>query len=189
MTERDRAVQIARRWLKADPIFLDTETTGLDKDAEICEIAILDAAGHILMDTLIRPLTSISMEASAVHGITDRMVANSPTLAEILPKLQRIVSGRTVLIYNLNYDWRLLWQSVEAHEIDELAIDNSTWHCAMKLYARFFGEWSDYWANYKWQKLGEAALHCGLELPKNLHRARADAELARQVMFYMGEWI
>ena len=55
----------------------------------------------------------------------------------------------------------------------------------MKLYARFFGQWSDYWRNYKWQKLGEAALHCGLELPKDLHRARADAELARQVVFYM----
>ena len=141
------------------------------------------------MDTLIRPLTPISPEASAVHGITDRTVANAPTFAEILPRLQRTVSSRTVLIYNLNYDWRLLWQSAEAHEIDELAIDKSTWHCAMKLYARFFGEWNNYWGNYKWQKLGEAALHCGLELPKDLHRARADAELARQVVIYMAGWI
>ena len=76
MTERARAVQTARGWLKADPIFLDTETTGLDKYAELCEIAILDAAGHILMDTLVRPLTLISPEASAVHGIIDRMVVN-----------------------------------------------------------------------------------------------------------------
>ena len=123
MADRARAVQTARRWLKADPIFLDTETTGLDKYAEICEIAILDATGHILMDTLIRPLTPISQEASAVHGITDTMVANAPAFAEILPRLQKTVSNRTVLIYNLNYDWRLLWQSADAHKIDELAID------------------------------------------------------------------
>ena len=41
----------------ADPatIFLDTETTGLDAYAELVDIAVVDAAGRVLLDSLVRP--------------------------------------------------------------------------------------------------------------------------------------
>jgi DNA polymerase-3 subunit epsilon len=187
MNDIAQAVQTARMWLSADPLFLDTETTGLDKSAEICEIAILDAAGKVLMDTLVRPVGSISLEASRIHGITNSMTANTPTFAEILLQIEKVVKDRTVVIYNLDYDWRLLKQSAKVHKIKKLNIDESKWHCAMKAYARFFGQWNDYRCDYKWHKLESAAKHCRLKLPKDLHRARADAELTRQVVIYMAQ--
>ncbi len=186
MENRTRAIRKAHLLMKAAPLFLDTETTGLDDYAEICEIAVLDAAGNVLIDTLVRPLDLIPPEASAIHGITNKMVARAPTFPEVLQHLLGFLYGRTVIIYNLDYDWRLLWQSADAHGI-EAGIEEGSWHCAMKLYADYHGQWNDYWGNYKWQKLGNAGLQCGLELPEGLHRARADAELARRVVLYMSE--
>ena len=60
MDDRAKAIQTARKWMKDDPLFLDTETTGLDGQAEICELSVIDAGGSVLMDTLIRPLQPIS---------------------------------------------------------------------------------------------------------------------------------
>ncbi|MFB6287159.1 MAG: 3'-5' exonuclease, partial [Candidatus Bipolaricaulia bacterium] len=47
--------QTARQWLDRAPLFLDTETTGIDERAEICEIAVVAADGTSLVDTLVRP--------------------------------------------------------------------------------------------------------------------------------------
>ncbi|MFJ2900325.1 exonuclease domain-containing protein [Streptomyces sp. NPDC087218] len=66
----------------ADPdayAILDTETTGLDYDSRIVEIAVTTAAGTVLLDTLVNPGAPIPAEAAAIHGITDVMVADAPS--------------------------------------------------------------------------------------------------------------
>ena len=47
----------ARAWLDADPLILDTETTGLGDDAEVIEVSVIDAHGQVLLDTLVRRLS------------------------------------------------------------------------------------------------------------------------------------
>ena len=47
MTDEEQA----RLIMQEDPLILDTETIGLGRDAEICEIAVIDARGRILIDT------------------------------------------------------------------------------------------------------------------------------------------
>jgi len=59
--------------------------------------------------------------------------------------------------------------------------------CAMKLYARFYGEWNDTRGGYRWQRLIDAARQCALPIPMNLHRAAADAELTRLLLHHMAE--
>ncbi len=44
-------------------MILDTETTGL-YDAEIVELSIIDTAGNVLLDTLVRPTRPIPAEAT-----------------------------------------------------------------------------------------------------------------------------
>lgn len=67
-----RAVQ----WLDENPLFLDTETTGLDDKAQILELAISDAQGSILLKTRLRPTVPIDREAEDIHGITAESLAN-----------------------------------------------------------------------------------------------------------------
>ena len=68
---RAQAIEEARRLLKSDPVILDTETTGLGQNAQICEIAMLLADGALVLNTRVRPTIPISAEATGVHGITD----------------------------------------------------------------------------------------------------------------------
>ena len=186
MDDRAKAVQIARKWMQDNPLFLDNETTGLDGQAEICELSILDTTGSILMDTLIRPLQPIPQEATDIHGITNKIVAEAPIFAEVLPELQKILYGRKVIIYNLTYDLRLIEQSAKAYGLNP-DLNYETCYCAMRLYAQFYGKWSEKHNSYHWQQLRNAALQCGIKLPRNLHRARIDAKLTRQIVKHIAE--
>ncbi len=164
---RDR--QIAAKWahdlLKNNNFcVLDTETTGLDSAAEICQLAVLRADGVTLFDTLIRPSKPIPVQATKIHGITDEMVQAAPFFHESLISLLRAVGSQDLVIYNAEFDLKLLRQSARACGF-HLAFPNSDWrpnriflnggsiHCAMQYYSQWFGEWNEYHGNYKWQKL------------------------------------
>jgi DNA polymerase III subunit epsilon len=183
---------VARDWLERKPIFLDTETTGLRSDAEICEITLIDHDGTVLLDTLVKPMRRIPRDAMAIHGITNEMVEDMPTFAGILPQLTELLSDRDVVIYNAEYDQRILEQSAAARDVpiprwwqQRSPSGKIRWHCAMKLYAEYNGDWDDYRGSYRWHRLGNAARHCGLRVSGSLHRARADTELTRQLVIHM----
>ena len=72
---QQRVADIAQSIIKQSPVYLDTETTGLDKTAEIVEIAVVDDAGQILINQLVRPSKPIPAEVTLLHGITNEMVA------------------------------------------------------------------------------------------------------------------
>jgi DNA polymerase III epsilon subunit-like protein len=58
-------------------IFLDTETTGIDDDDRICQIAFKTEAG-LIVNELYNPGIPISIEAMSIHHITNEMVKNKP---------------------------------------------------------------------------------------------------------------
>ena len=178
-TPRAAAIARARQILADRPLFLDTETTGLDARAEIVEIALVDHDGSVALESLVRPTRRIPRDATRVHGIDDRMVAGAPTWAELWPQVQTLLAGRRVGIYNAEFDLRMIAQSHTAHRVSDTAAGSNAF-CIMKLYAEFFGERGGY-GDYKWQGLDKAARQCGIGLP-NSHRAGADALLARAVL-------
>jgi DNA polymerase III epsilon subunit-like protein len=85
------------------PVYLDTETTGLGDGAEIVELCVLDHAGRVVVDTLVKPRRRIPPEASRLHGITGAMVANAPTWADVWPDVEAALTGQRVAIYNADY--------------------------------------------------------------------------------------
>ena len=55
------------RWLAADPLILDTETTGLDERAEVVELAAINARGEVLVDTFIKPAHPLPREVMGFY--------------------------------------------------------------------------------------------------------------------------
>lgn len=88
--------------LRRDAIVLDTETT--DLHGRICEVAVVDVHGAVLLDSLVNPGCPIAADATRVHGITDRDVAAAPRLDELLPRLIALAGDRPILAYNAPYD-------------------------------------------------------------------------------------
>ncbi len=155
-TAHQNATDWARNLLKRDPqswVILDTETTGLDQKAEVIQIGVIDGAGNVLMDNvLLRPVRPIPPDATAIHHITNEMVANAPSFPNVLPALRDAVRGKLLVIYNAQYDLRLLIQSGKARGIGvQLGIEGFA--CAMLEYADWVGDWNDYRGNFRWQNL------------------------------------
>lgn len=178
---RQSAIDEARRLLTQKPIYLDTETTGLDNRAEIVEIAILDHDGLPLFESLVKPRYPIPADAARIHGISNAAVSSAPTWKDLWPQIEPILQGRTVGIYNADFDRRMLAQS---HHIAQLLWpkDALTSFCIMQLYARYYGERSH--GGFRWQSLEKAGRQCHLNLP-NSHRAADDARLARAVLHHV----
>lgn len=199
--DRKSAIERAKRFVDQAPLFLDTETTGLTDRDEICEIAIVDLTGAVLINSLVRPVKKREWAVAAeIHGITREVVLDQPTFRDLLPELEKILRNRTVLLYNADFDKNMLWSTAGANGISDFApwwlpaqgeIDDNPpasvdrWHCAMELYAMFHGAWSEYHHTYNWVRLSTAAKQCGIQLPAGIHRAHADAELTRQIVAYV----
>ncbi|HAF2131354.1 TPA: 3'-5' exonuclease [Salmonella enterica] len=49
-SERGKAARLAYTWLSQDPVFLDTETTGLDAGAQALEIGLVNVSGDLIYD-------------------------------------------------------------------------------------------------------------------------------------------
>lgn len=179
-TARDGAVAWARAAID-DPtvVYLDTETTGLDRFAEIVEIAILDAVGRVVFDTLVRPISSIPPAASAIHGICDADLARAPTWREVHASVSAALAGRHVIVYNAAFDRRMVAQSCEWHA---LAAPTPTWSCAMGAYASFRGVRTG-GGSYRRHKLADAAATFGAAVGG--HRAAGDALACRAVVVGM----
>lgn len=126
--ERRRAeVAALSQWARdvlADPtaVILDTETTGLADPARIVEITVITAVtGETLLDTLINPGEPIPPEATAIHGITDAMVADAPSFADIADELADILADQRVLIWNAEFDTARIRYELKSRHLNQAA--------------------------------------------------------------------
>jgi len=84
--------------------FIDLETTGINVSADrIVEISVLKLnpnGNEEWLTTRINPEIPIPPKSSAIHGITDKDVADSPTFKEIGKKLAAFLEGTDLAGYN-----------------------------------------------------------------------------------------
>lgn len=155
--DHDAVIQQARLILANpdDYVILDTETTGLRWDDEIIEIAVLGIDGAVLLDSRVKPVCKVSEGARQVHGISDEDLVDAPSFWDIYPALRSAVGGKNIVIYNAKFDKGKVWNCIRLWALEGLGAAGYT--CAMEMYAAYCGEWSEYWGNYKWQKLPGAA--------------------------------
>lgn len=96
------------------PIYYDTETTGIKPDRDrIVEIAAYDPVLNRTFEKFVNPGCKIPQEASAIHHITDEMVASAPSFAVIGAEFVEFCEGDTVLIAHNNdaFDFHFLkWE-------------------------------------------------------------------------------
>lgn len=161
-------------------VVLDTETTGLER-GEVVQIAIVESTGDVLFDVLVKPVNPIPRDATAIHGITNEMVAGSPSFALLVPSIRDALVGRNVVVYNAVYDRKMLHQSAEAAGINKTDWKViSQWWCAMEAFAEIYGDWNDYRQSFRWQKLSRACRYYNIPV-ENAHSALADAQMTLEV--------
>lgn len=166
------SVELCRSWLKNGALFMDTETTGVDESAEIIEIAVINNEGWPVYESLIRPKVPITPKLTALHGISNEMVAEAPHFWEIYNDLCSKLDGRLIIAYGADFDARMIRQTCELYDLKDLFC---RWGCAMQMY-------QDHIGREKRIKLSVAAEQCCVYPLGNAHRARADAETMLQIV-------
>lgn len=137
-------------------IVFDTETTGVTEDDEIIQLSIIDGNGKTLINEYVHPYWKKDWAAAArVNGITPEMVKDEPYPHDLIPKVKGIFEAADLLIaYNNQFDlsflrrWGISDSGKEQYDV-------------MLEFAQEYGEWNEYFGDYKWQKLSTAAFYYG----------------------------
>ena len=130
-----RAVQM-RSWARSrlrrkDAVILDTETT--DLFGQVIQISVIDLTGQVLLSTLVRPSTTVSPAATAVHGICDQDLQDAPSLEAVAAQLLEATRDRQLLAYNAPYDRQVLAAGLRAVDVDPAHLaDPQNWVCLMR---------------------------------------------------------
>lgn len=141
-----------KMWQMNEFLILDTETTGLSKTDEVVQIGIINKAGKVLFDGLIKPSVPIGQRAAEVHGISEDDVADCPTISNMYWQLHGVIEGSNVFVFNAPFDRRMLQQSLRQAEHFDLT-ELCTWHDVMDPYARL---WNSGRGRGRWQSLTKA---------------------------------
>ncbi|HET7715443.1 MAG TPA: DNA polymerase III subunit epsilon [Bauldia sp.] len=94
-------------------IVIDTETTGLDAaNDRVVEVGCVELYNHIptgrRLQLYINPGRRMSVEASAVHGLTDAFLADKPVFAEVADELIAFLGDAPLIAHNAEFDFAFL---------------------------------------------------------------------------------
>lgn len=138
-----------------DVLVLDTQTTGLDADAEVTDVAVIDTRGQVLLHDLRRE------GATCYRDIHD-------------PLMRVLGQATTVCVYNAGFDLQMVEQSAARHGLD--ATIGADVVCIMEEYADL------YTADGRWSKLDDVAAAEGVSVGGARHRPLTDARLTLGLM-------
>ena len=155
---------------------VDIETTGGHASANgITEIAVYVHDGERIIqhfETLINPQQKIPSYITALTGISDFMVVDAPSFAEIAPKLYELLNDVIFVAHNVNFDHSFIKHHLKAAGFDL----NVKKLCTVRLSRKTFPGLPSY-------SLGN--LCRSLELPlDNRHRAGGDAKATVKLLDY-----
>jgi len=91
-------------------LFADTETTGVGQEDRLCQMACKSEDGSIEINELFKPPLSIKITAMAVHGKTEKMVADKPAFKDspLYPDIKDMFSINTIVAHNAQFDVEML---------------------------------------------------------------------------------
>lgn len=179
-------------------VVIDTETTGLTYADEIIEIAVLSTAGDVLLHSLVKPSRPIPAASTEIHHITDEMVANAPTWAEVYPRLMEVLGDKRWIGWKSEFDARLITQTclinglydnlppalllAEYERIHGSQID------AKRIYSEWYGEPYREKGGFVRQRLAAATRQMGV-IHDNAHQAIADCYAVIDVLQRASRWV
>jgi len=164
-------------------VFLDTETTGLDDDAQAVEIAIVDDKGEVIFESLVKPTVPVDPGAAAIHGISADKLASAPAWPDIAEDVKAALAGNQVVIFNAEFDTRILKATAAAHGDPAEWLDSLETDCAMHRAADIYGSTN----RYGTISLINAADRAGVEFQGQAHSAAGDAATTALVWWAMAK--
>ena len=151
---------------------IDLETTGFDTLRDrIVEVAVVQTDGYRIENrwsSLVNPGISIPAISAAFHGITDLDVCDAPELWALLPEIEDLCAGRTLVAHHATFDRNFLWTI------------RGPWICTLELSRKAYPLAPSY-------RLGRLVDYLGIRpqlTSEGQHRALPDAEAAAYLLMH-----
>ena len=169
------ACKKAKRLLEDDSVvFVDTATSGLSKTDEVIGVAILNANKECLFNSLICPTVDVNFHATRKHGFIRDELQRKPTYDKLHSSIVSLLTNKTIIGYNVDFDLRMLKQSAAAYNMH---FPSSVYLpvCAMQLFAEFYGEYKGFYKKPQAKKMDFAVQHLNI-YQRMRHVPSADCE-------------
>jgi DNA polymerase-3 subunit epsilon len=187
-------------WHDIPIALLDVETTGRDASVDrVVELGIVIVRHGLVTaryNWLLNPGIPIPAEVSAIHGIKDEDVKDSPRFEAIAHEVAAALSGCVPAAYNAAFDRAFLANEFGrsgANPSASAPAEGAPAPTPLAPALRKDVEWVDplVWAREiqqgeKSRALGEVAARLGVKL-ENAHRASDDAEAAAMVLYSLAK--
>jgi DNA polymerase III epsilon subunit-like protein len=156
-------------------VAVDLETTGLDprRDAIVALAAIpfVEREPQPGLVTLVQPGRPIPPASTAIHGITDELVATAPAVHPALRALEEALGADVLVGHGIDFDLAVIGRERRAHRLAPLAnraLDT------MRLAAALHRDWTDV-------GLDAVAARLGVSI-EGRHTAQGDALAAGRIL-------
>jgi len=105
---------------------VDVETTGMragtsDRITEIAVVVVSRGRREVVLDSLVNPGRPIPPAICAITNITNDMVRDAPTFAEVADQVLAALAGRVFVAHNARFDWGFI--DAEVRRARDLALD------------------------------------------------------------------
>lgn len=106
-----------------DYLILDTETTGLQKDDEVIELAIIDFTGKEIYHSMYEPQKDVHWAASKVSKLTKKKLIGSPKFMDEWSRIVELIDNKKLIAHNATFDYQLIKQTLERYDLDKKDAD------------------------------------------------------------------
>ena len=131
--------------IENDYIAIDIETTGLDTSYdEILELGAVKYSGGVEVSrfqSLVKPEYEISEFITELTGITNEMVANAPSISDVLPDFLNFISQSLLVGHNVNFDINFIYDRCEELGLSPFSNDFVD---TMRLSRRLYPNWKNH---------------------------------------------
>lgn len=200
---RQQPIEMAQR-IRDNCIVIDTETTGLDENDTIVELAAVCPKDRVVViNMLVRPLSPMHAGAEKTHGISMASAQHSGMPAtrainHLAEAVQRRNNTLGLSSFNWQFDARMILQTAFravrtdtiAEAVDLTAPTAGQTHCIMELANRYLHEhleWDAEQSKFKRLSLEKCLEITGIEREGQPHRALSDALAAADLLNYIAE--
>lgn len=139
-------------------VALDLETTGFSPHSnEIIQIGAWKVKDEVIVDkfdTYVKPIQYIPREVQALTKITPEMVADYPSIDEILPEFHIFCEDLPFLGHNLSFDYGFLLTKGNEIGVDFSLRNQRTGIDTLKLAKKFFPNFQKHTLEYLVEKFG-----------------------------------
>jgi len=157
---------------------VDVETTGMRprREDRITEIAVVHVDGPrraLAMASLINPGRPIPWRIQTLTNITDGMVAEAPSFADVADEVLAALAGRVFVAHHARFDWAFVSAEIERAREFPVRLPRL---CTVRLSRRLVPE-------IERRNLDTVTRYFGVEIdPAVRHRAAGDAEATAAVL-------